>query len=865
MGGVVSAMIRHGADLVAQPADVATIGGKGLGLVSLAALGCDVPPFFVLTTAGWAASGGGDAPPDAVPSEVRDALREALATLGEGPYAVRSSAVVEDGAETSWAGQFESVLGVTADAVPDAVLTCWRSARGERALAYADAHGIAGGAMAVVVQRMVFGQASGVAFSRTPEDPDHALLSVGLGLGEGVVQGIVPCDTFRVDRRGVVTSELAEKDEEVVHDGGAIAARPVTDARKDAPAVPDAVAREVAVWCFRLEEALGRPVDVEFTVADGRPWLVQVRPITVPIPLGRRSLWDNSNIVESYSGITTPLTFTFASTSYTIVYQLFCRVMGVDEATIRRNEPTFRRMIGLVRGRIYYNLNSWYRVLSLLPGFQFNRAAMETMMGVSEVASDEDAGASGTRWVEGLRLGTLLGRLGWRLFRLEADAARFQRIFDATLASARAQDLSKARPDALLALYEEIEQKLLWGWTPPLVNDFFCMIFYKLLEQRCRELTGEPDTQLHNRLVAGEGSLASAAPATDLLAIVRRARDVDGLRAVLVSDGDDDAVLAQALGFPVFAEPWTRWMARFGDRSPDELKLESPSLRDTPEFVLGTIRSWLRDPDRLRAFGDGDGEDRRAAEDEVRRALGSGGGPRGWLRRRLFAFVLGQARRRIAMRESLRLERTRIFGFVRLLFRAFGERYTEAGHLDAPADVFYLTLDEVLGFTRGTTATTDLRGLVTLRRAEFARHRDAPAPAERFHTWGAVHVGNSFAGARRPAAVPVGDALQGTPCSPGIVVAPARVVHDPREVPDLHGGVLCAHRTDPGWVSLFPTASAVVVERGSLLSHSAVVARELGLPAVVGVRGLLTWVADGETIRVDGAAGVVERVAEGSA
>jgi pyruvate,water dikinase len=797
---------------------------------------------------------------------VREAVGQALDVLGPGPYAVRSSAVVEDSAETSWAGQFDSVLGVPdAAAVPDAVTTCWRSATGERARAYAKLHQLQTGPMAVVVQRMVPGQVSGVVFSRTPEDPERALISAGLGLGEGVVQGQVPCDTFRVDRQGVIEEEVADKDEEMVLSGAETVTRPVTDARRSEPALRQGRILELAEWTFRLEEDLGLPVDVEFTVADGALYLLQVRPVTIPIPVGRRLLWDNSNIVESYSGITTPLTFSFASAAYTIVYQLFCRVMGVDETTIRVNGPTFRRMIGLVRGRVYYNLNAWYRVLALLPGFSFNRSAMETMMGVSEVASDEDAGAlPRARWLAGLELARLGARLLWRLAWLERDAARFQRVFDDTLAECKALDLERLGADELLAVYEDIEQKLLWGWTPPLVNDFFCMIFYRMLQKRCQTLTGDDDTQLHNRLLSGEGTLASAAPAIELMDLARLVRDVDALRVLFTGGSSDEVVLQEALRHEPFRSGWESWMDRYGDRSPDELKLESPSLRDTPEYVLGTLRAWARDDQsRVREFGVAEKTAREAAEAEAARLL-AGGGVRGVPRRRWFGVVMGQARRRVAMRESLRFERTRIFGFVRLLFRAFGDRFVRGGHLDRREDVFYLTVDEVLGFARGTTATTDLRGLVELRRAEFDRYREISPPGERFYTWGAVHLANRFAGPSSSEEAPRGDEMVGTPCSPGTVTAPARVVRDPRQVPDLEGGILCAHRTDPGWVPLFPTASAVLVERGSLLSHSAVVARELGLPAVVGLRGLLGWVEDGEILGLDGTSGRVWKGGESS-
>jgi pyruvate,water dikinase len=212
----------------------------------------------------------------------------------------------------------------------------------------------------------------------------------------------------------------------------------------------------------------------------------------------------------------------------------------------------------------------------------------------------------------------------------------------------------------------------------------------------------------------------------------------------------------------------------------------------------------------------------------------------------------------VALRESLRFERTRIFGFVRELFRAFGRRYAESGALASPQDVFLLTVDEILGFVRGTTPTTDLRGLVEVRRREFDAFHAGEAPAERFHTWGAVHVANRFRGRPRPA-LAAGDVLEGTPCAPGRVVATARVVADPRDTPDLGGAILVAHRTDPGWVPLYPTASGLLVERGSLLSHSAVVARELGLPAIIGVRGLLDWVRDGETLAMDGGTGRIDR------
>jgi pyruvate,water dikinase len=211
-------------------------------------------------------------------------------------------------------------------------------------------------------------------------------------------------------------------------------------------------------------------------------------------------------------------------------------------------------------------------------------------------------------------------------------------------------------------------------------------------------------------------------------------------------------------------------------------------------------------------------------------------------------------------RENLRFERTRLFGRVRRVFVELGRRLHDAGSLDDPRDVFWLEVDEVLGFIDGTGATTDLRGLAAVRKAEFQRHREGPAPGGRFETRGIVHVGNTFAGKTSPVAYASGEEQKGLGCCPGIARGRARVVKDPKGVRLDRDEILVALRTDPGWVLLFPAAAGLIVEHGSLLSHSAIVARELGLPAVVSVAGVTEWLHDGDLVELDGSTGVVRRL-----
>jgi len=227
----------------------------------------------------------------------------------------------------------------------------------------------------------------------------------------------------------------------------------------------------------------------------------------------------------------------------------------------------------------------------------------------------------------------------------------------------------------------------------------------------------------------------------------------------------------------------------------------------------------------------------------------------------LFFAVVDQVRRGVWERENTRFERTRAFGVIRRLFTAMGARLAGAGALADPRDVFYLTTDEVFAWLDGHSVNGDLRPLVAARRAEFDAYRQLPDPPHRFATRGppALSALEPAPMAGPPPAGPEGT-LSGTGCCPGVVRAAVRVVRDPRQPGELAGRILVAEQTDPGWTLLFPAAAGVLVERGSILSHAGIVARELGVPCVVGIPRLLEVLRDGEVVEMDGATGIVRRV-----
>lgn len=582
---------------------------------------------------------------------------------------------------------------------------------------------------------------------------------------------------------------------------------------------------------------------------------------------GIRNLWDNSNIVESYNGITTPLTFSFARRAYEEVYRQFCRLLRVPNGVLADNDAVFKNMLGLIRGRVYYNLLNWYRALALLPGFSFNRRFMEQMMGVAEglpqSIADELAETSWSARVrDGVRLAATSGSLVLAHFMLARCKRRFLERLDVAL-SAVGPDLSASTPDELAAYYRQLERRLLAHWDAPLVNDFLAMIASGLLRKYSVRWCGDSLGALHNVLLCGEPESLSAEPARRIEEMAKVARR-DPLLMHDLCHGSPEEIERAIDRVPEFGELFESYLAKFGNRCLEELKLESRTLQEDPMVLVRSVgRLASAEADRTPRAHASDGKQgevqtaadmRKHAEMQVALALRLRP-----VRRVLFAWMLRTARARVRDREILRFERTRVFARAREIFVALGRKLGEAGVLDDARDVFFLETEEILGFIEGTATCADLRGLAAVRAAEYEHFRQMEAPPRRFETVGPVL--DSVLIPRTSAGEDTGEQQrQGLGCSPGVVRGRVRVVMDPRTVHFEAGDILVAERTDPGWIVLYSAAAGLVIERGSLLSHSMIVARELGIPAIASLQRATLWLKDGDWIELDGSRGLVTRI-----
>lgn len=788
------------------------LGGKGGALARLGALGFDVPPWFAIP--------GEEA---FTPSE----LEEQVDALGSGPFAVRSSGLAEDGAEHSFAGQFESHLEVSSAQVFGRVAQVRASADSDAIRAYCREHRLPPpAAPTVLVQLMIEPRCAGVAFSADPVSGERGtvVISAVEGNGEKLVSGDVDGETWKVHRNGKIFS------------------------RPGNPTITEADASAVASLARSCESASGCPQDIEWAIDKaGKLWLLQSRPITtlaqIPDPQDTLRIWDNSNIAESYGGVTTPLTFSFARRIYESAYREFCVLMSVPRSRITRSDDVFPQMLGLIRGRVYYNLVSWYRVLALLPGFQLNRGFMEKMMGVREPMPDEiveniTSENTGSRFSDGLALACTCAGLVRQLIGLPRQISRFQERLDTALA-APMHPTDEMTGDELVFLYRDLERQLLKKWDAPLVNDFFAMLFYGILSSLCEKWAGDETGTLQNDLLLDSGDIISAEPPRRIMAMAKVAKEQPGLPETLA---DHEVPLPKKLKAirenETLATMFEAYLEDFGDRCMEELKLESPTVRDDPGSLLISIGSMaLRPPTEAAPQPEPPSIDLP------------------FWKKPIFNYVLRQARERIRCRENLRFERTRLFGTVRRILRELGNRLHGDGLLTDPQDVFYLELGEILSTYETTGTTAGLAEFATQRRAEFSEYDSSPPPPDRFETRGPVHRHQSF---ESTAPAPTGEAsLKGTGACPGIVKGRVRVVLDPRGARLEPGEILVARQTDPGWVVLFPAAAGLLVERGSLLSHSAIVSRELRLPCIVSLPGITTTLKTGDLVEMDGARGTI--------
>jgi pyruvate,water dikinase len=857
--------------------DGAKVGGKALNLAEVARAGLPVPAGFCITTTAYerfltanrleaAIQSFLSLPADKVRedtphiqqairagqigAQTRDEILRAYRQLAGSdlnacvPVAVRSSATAEDLPTASFAGQHSTMLNIRDEQhLLSAILECWASLWSPRAIAYRrrqgpDQHWPL---VAVVVQLMVDAEAAGVAFSIDPiHGEEKVLIEASWGLGETVVRGDGGLDRYSVDRNMCAEVEppsIGEKvHKRVLSTKGGVLKMEVPAEMQDARALTREQVTQVAEATLALEQHFACPQDVEWAFAGGQLSILQSRPITATgysfftdVLPGDNTIWTSGFLNERFPLPVSPLGWSVIQELLEeLAFRAPLRYLGLGGADRLR-------ITRLYHGHPYVNMfvfQTLYKVFpdSLLPEDAyryFPDGKIELRRSV-----DYPRSALDPRFLLSMIWHFVREPKVWSPWHNDrvwaALTARHERVSQKLAAKAHGLSQGDTGVERLWAAIHEAQQ-----WNANLLalhrwSLTHADLTYSLLRRLVRAWSKHQDPAgLCARLVTG---LPNKSLEMD-----------DALRDL--AQIEDRTALSTAL---------EAFLIRYGHRS-FHLDIYHPSFADHPEQVLDVLkqlRSESQRPAEERTT------DRRMAVQSMHQSLG--GGPLGWLKRALVDHVMRLSRRYLPLREEQRFYWQRMLAIMRKLFLLMGKRMEAAEVLSHAEDVFFLTKEEIEAYVQDETSGEEYAVLAETRQRQFARLcQEFEAAPERTYP--------PFLRGNRPlelAAVDGTRQFSGRAVSPGLGRGRAVVLYSPADLYKVQAGdVLVTRSVDPGWTPVFGLLQALVMECGGQLSHGAVVAREYGLPAVVGIAGITELLHDGDTVIVDAHNGVVIKVA----
>jgi phosphohistidine swiveling domain-containing protein len=811
------------------PGGAMAFGGKAAGLVRLLSAGAKVPDGFALEATAL--------PPDRWSQSNRSAFLAKINNLLEtSPVAIRSSALREDSSEKSFAGLFETVLGVeSAEEALAAAARCIASGRSDRVTKYAGtAEPLLVG---LVVQRMVHATKAGVCFTRDPSGKDSAAVIEAVeGLGDALVSGRTRPARWRAYRSGLG----------------------VWDCRSDElPAILcTAEAAEIASGSAALEKDLGQPLDLEWAIdREGTLWWLQARPITTlrpaPTLVIRRScpgandgpvtVWSNWNVRETVPDPTSPLTFSFWVESV-------LPVVGIQLLGLPRGSRLVEELKGLdkINGRIYFNMNALLAIPilgRLAPAILRSmdvRAAKTTQALISQgVLQPRRVSGHAIRLAPSMLAASIRGVLRFRRALLPRRALRnLEKDGDSLARGKSPRQMTEVELlDGLHALEKPENLGILFG----LQMETAAMLVYHFATRAFRG-----QTRALELLATG----IPANPTTQIsIGIEELGKAAAPFRALFSKLSDPNELLTRLKEEPGGAE-WLalfrQFLERFGQRAPKEFDLSVPRWSEDPSMILGLVKARLETPGReeVRKRMERLAQERQLA---VAEALSSSA----FWKRPYLRLMARLVELYMPLREAPKHYAMFAFQRIRRCAVELGRRLAEGGMLDTCEDVFFLELGELSALALGRWTGEDLRPAIRERRKLHELFLSDPAPD--FVRSDGVPVSEEPLG--------TGPALpgtfRGTPISAGRASGPVKVLAQPDPSAVSDGDVLVMVFADPGWTPLFPRASAVVMEVGGLMCHAAVVAREMGVPSVFGVRNATKLLKDGQRVAVDGSTGTV--------
>ncbi len=709
----------------------------------------------------------------------------------KGKYAIRSSSYIEDGEFNSFAGQFDTYLNVSPKNITKKVSDCFNSINNKSVLDYLKKQKINVNEikMDVIIQEMVNAKYSGIIFTSNPQGLlNETVIVVGKGLGNNIVEDKILTTTYyynRTDKLYYYEGLIDYLNKETVE--------------------------KLVSLSEQIKEVIGEYLDIEFAIEKDRIYILQARPITT-IDTSNLVILDNSNIVESYPGISLPLTISFVHYVYSNVFKKEAYRLTKNKKLVEANNDNFNNMVASSSGRIYYKISSWYTLIKFLPFSKKIIPIWQDMLGVKNKTYDKTSIK--------IPLTTKI-KIYYNTFKELKNVSKnmdilnnkFIEINDYFYAHFKDNQSNKE----IIKLYSLIKDELLSCWDITLVNDLYSFIFTGLLKKRLKKK--KYSDEKINDYISGITNIESLKPIKSLIELAFKKDKLSKSEYKLLYDN---------------------YIFKYGDRNLEELKLESETFRTNHKLLDKRISEYRKDKKKLEViYNDLNKEKENVIKEDF-----------------ITKYITKRAMQGIKNREISRLNRSRIYGMVRAMFLSISKNLVKERRLRKKEDIFYLTIEEIFNYKK-----YDLKKLVRTRKKDYKMFEVLPSYSR------LVFINKEFdkrhKRVNKVQKEEEKDILEGIPTSNGFAKGEALVIEDVNETYDVKDKILITKMTDPGWVFLLINAKGVIAEKGSILSHTAIISREIKIPSIVGVEDATTIIKTGDLIEMDAHIGKIKILKRG--
>ncbi len=742
-------------------------------------------------------------------------------------FSVRSCASVEDDLHNSWAGLFHTSLNVSFEDLIEAIKNCWISLFNLSTLKYFfKTHSNVSfdnfPKMAVIIQEMITSDYSGVIFTINPQGIlNESVIVSAKSLGDKVVSNRISSSTYYYNLTDDIsycqstqkTSRLSSENLQKLID---------------------------AIKIMSKKWPLG--VDVEWAIKKNKLYFLQLRPITtltknkIPIVL------DNSNLVESYPGVLSPLTISYASRMYKKIFTKLMIRCYPQKKFVSRYKSKLEKMIIPVNGRLYYCLNNWYDFIQFLPLKKRMLNIWQEMMGIKKESwlpknNFNDISIWKIYFIYFNLFKTFLS-VKSQMDKLNNDFIKIEQFFKNNFTK------FKKSNDKLIILYSKLEKKVYKNWDITLFNDILAFVSTSLFKKYISILSSNNVTKITHDYLSYQKDLPSLLPIIEINKITKFVYKNPSLYKKLKKIKTLNSYEIFLKNFDkkskVFIKMFNNYLDKYGDRCVTELILESQTFRQSPLLLLSQI---INNKNTINYH--------KKSFKDLKKILPQSN----YLSLFVANFLAKQARTAIINREISRLNRSRLSGMTRNIVLAIGENLTKEGKLKQKQDIFYLKINQLFNLSK----YNNFFDQVKINYKKKINFQKIPDYSRLIFSNKIFNKQCSNISETKLTKVKV---LFGTPCSSGEVTAEVVLVKNPKlnSPIDVNNKIIVAVSTDPGWVFLLSQAAGIIVERGSILSHTAIISRELGIPSIVGVKNATKLFQNKEIIHINGQTGKIKTI-----